>query len=99
LTIEGKKEMKKATIISPRIQRARDISSELKRKGITYPDIGRMIDRSPNTIGVVVNGFRKSKRIQKFIALLLDKSFSDIWDNSYPDHMPIINAKKRVVND
>lgn len=64
-----------------RIKWRQVLKSALVKNGLTYVDIGRKAGRSPNTVSVIIALFpkKKSYRIQKAIADLLDKPYESIW--------------------
>lgn len=84
--------------------KAQQIKGWLTMKGVNMSDIARVTGNSPHTVGTIVNYYptKKSYRIQRAIALVLNKPYEKIWgDLKYVsrDHKRIITSKKRVVND
>lgn len=59
----------------------RELKAALVTSGLTYVDIGRKAERSPNTVSVIIALFpkKKSYRIQKAITDLLDKPYESVW--------------------
>lgn len=60
-----------------------DISSELKKIGLSHQDIGRLLGVSRGAIGSVIAGKSRSERIERVIADQLKMSLEELWPQHY----------------
>ncbi len=89
--IEGAKKMK-----TDMLKRRR--KALLALHGLTHVQIASEIGLSPSTVQVVVNGHRKSRRIQQHIADRLNVPFEKLWGTG-GHHKQIVTNNDRAVND
>jgi hypothetical protein len=50
------------------------------------------------TVTIVLNGYGKSRKVQKAVAELLNKPYEKLWGTNH-HHEAILSNRKRVVND
>lgn len=59
---------------------SRKIKALMVLKGVKAVDIARQLHLSPVTVNVVLNGYGKSRKVQKAIADALQVEFDELWN-------------------
>lgn len=62
------------------------IKNLLRQRGVTQSDVARTLNVSSQTVGRVISGKDKSRRIASTIAKFLNVPVDTLWPGKYPTH-------------
>lgn len=60
-----------------------DIKAALRKRGITLADLSRQHGYTPNAVGLVLHGRRRSAPLRRIIAAAVGRPEHEIWPERY----------------
>jgi len=65
-----------------------DIKAQLRKKGSSLADVGRSLGVSGQAVSQTLQGFCRSRRIERKIAEILELPLHVLWPERYPATKP-----------